>query len=237
METIKKYVNPSAVFYLIILVLITVLIGYASGGNSTIKSKSDIGTSTNIVTSTSTLIETVNKEASTSNKEVKIIKVMPENKQLITIETTLGNIDLELYPDKAPKTVENFIKLAKSDFYNSTKFHRVIKGFMIQGGDPYTKGDDVSVYGTGGPGYKFADEPNDLPMVAGMLAMANSGPNTNGSQFFIITAPETPWLIGKHTVFGKVIAGMDVVTKIENTKTGVNDLPVVPVVVTKVIVK
>jgi cyclophilin family peptidyl-prolyl cis-trans isomerase len=162
---------------------------------------------------------------------------MSEAKQLVSIETSLGNIELELYPDKAPKTVGNFVKLANDGFYNDTKFHRVIKGFMIQGGDPYTKGADTSVYGTGGPGYKFADESNNLPMVAGMIAMANSGPDTNGSQFFIITAKETPWLTGKHTVFGKVAAGMDVVTKIENTKTGANDLPVVPIVVNKVVVK
>ena len=211
MENLKKYINPSAVFYLVILVIITLLIGYASGGN------------------------TGNK--TTVNNEVKTIKVMPETKQFVTLETSLGNIDLELYPEKAPKTVENFVKLAGSNFYDNTKFHRVIKGFMIQGGDPYTKGEDESVYGTGGPGYKFADEPNDLPMVAGMLAMANSGRDTNGSQFFIITASSTPWLVGHHTVFGKVTAGMDVVTKIENTKTGVNDLPVTPVIVNKVDVK
>jgi cyclophilin family peptidyl-prolyl cis-trans isomerase len=166
---------------------------------------------------------------------VKIINNI-KNK-MVTMETSLGNIEIELYSDKAPKTVEYFIKLANQGFYENTKFHRVIKTFMIQGGDPYTKGEDTSVYGTGGPGYKFEDEQNDLPMVAGMLAMANSGPDTNGSQFFIITAAETPWLVGKHTVFGKVISGMDVVTKIENTKTGANDLPVTPVIVTKVTVK
>ncbi len=211
MENLKKYINPSAVFYLVILVIITLLIGYASGNNPAAKP--------------------------TANNEIKTIKVMAEQKQVVTLETSLGNIELTLYPEKAPKTVENFVKLAGSGFYENTKFHRVIKGFMIQGGDPYTKGEDESVYGTGGPGYKFADEPNDLPMVAGMLAMANSGPDTNGSQFFIITATSTPWLVGHHTVFGKVTAGMDVVTKIENTKTGVNDLPVTPVIVNKVDVK
>ena len=108
---------------------------------------------------------------------------------------------------------------------------------MIQGGDPYTKGEDTSVYGTGGPGYKFADEPNDLPMVRGMLAMANSGPDTNGSQFFIITAVETPCLVGKHTVFGKVISGMEVVDKIENSKINQNSLPLTPIVVSKVVIK
>ena len=197
----RKIVNPSAVLYVLIIVIITLLIGYASSGG-------------------------------TNQKNMTTIKT-----QTVTIETNLGNIDLELYSDKAPKTVANFVKLASSNFYDGTKFHRVIKGFMIQGGDPYTKGEDTSVYGTGGPGYKFDDEINDLPMVAGMLAMANSGPNTNGSQFFIITASSTPWLVGHHTVFGKVVSGMDVVTKIENSRTGANDLPVTPVVVTKMTIK
>jgi cyclophilin family peptidyl-prolyl cis-trans isomerase len=204
----KKIINPSAILYMVMIVVIVLLIGYASSDSK--------------------------------NNEVKIIKnnnIINMKTQVVTMETSLGNIELELYSDKAPKTVENFVKLANQGLYENTKFHRVIKGFMIQGGDPYTKGQDTSVYGTGGPGYKFEDESNDLPMVAGMLAMANSGPDTNGSQFFIITAPETPWLVGKHTVFGKVISGMDVVTKIENTRTGVNDLPVTPVIVTKVIVK
>jgi len=211
MENFKKYINPSAIFYVSILVIITLLIGYASDN------KSDSKTVT--------------------NNEVKTIKVMAETKQLVTIETSLGNIELELYPAKAPKTVENFVTLANKGFYENTKFHRVIKNFMIQGGDPYTKGTDESVYGTGGPGYKFADEQNDLQMVRGMIAMANSGPNTNGSQFFIVTIPEAGWLTGKHTIFGKVISGMDVVDKIEASKTNQNDLPVVPVVVNKIIVK
>lgn len=200
------------------IVVIVLLIGYASSDS---KNNSKIN------------IDAKNSSEVTSG--VKIINNI-KNK-MVTMETSLGNIEIELYSDKAPKTVENFVKLANQGFYENTKFHRVIKTFMIQGGDPYTKGQDTSVYGTGGPGYKFEDEPNDLPMVAGMLAMANSGPDTNGSQFFIITAAETPWLVGKHTVFGKVISGMDVVTKIENTKTGANDLPVTPVVVTKVTVK
>lgn len=205
MEAIKKIINPSAIFYLVILIVITLLIGFASDGSK--------------------------------NNNKKITKIMPENKQLITLETSLGNIELELYPEKAPKTVDNFVKLANAGFYENTKFHRVIKNFMIQGGDPYTKGEDTSVYGTGGPGYKFADEHNDLQMVRGMIAMANSGPNTNGSQFFIVTIPEAGWLTGKHTIFGKVISGMEVVDKIEASKTNQNDLPIVPVVVNKVIVK
>ncbi len=210
------------------IVVIVLLIGYASSGS---KNNSKI----TIVNQGNTLINIDTKNSSEATSSVKIINNI-KNK-MVTMETSLGNIEIELYSDKAPKTVENFVKLANQGFYENTKFHRVIKTFMIQGGDPYTKGEDTSVYGTGGPGYKFEDEPNDLPMVAGMLAMANSGPNTNGSQFFIITAAETPWLVGKHTVFGKVISGMDVVTKIENTNVGANDLPITPVVVTKVTVK
>lgn len=204
MEDLKKIINPSVIFYLVIFIIITLLIGFATGKDG---------------------------------KNNKTTKIMNEEKQIVVLETSMGNIELELYKDKAPKTVENFLNLSKNGFYENTKFHRVIKGFMIQGGDPYTKGEDTSVYGTGGPGYKFADEQNDLQMVRGMMAMANSGPNTNGSQFFIITAPETSWLLGKHTLFGKVISGMETVDKIENSKTGPRDIPVVPVVINKVVVK
>ena len=147
-----------------------------------------------------------------------------------TIKTSLGDIKVELYPDKAPKTVANFVGLAEGTktgkpFYNGVIFHRVIKDFMIQGGDPLGTG-------MGGPGYKFEDEIDssltfDAP---GILAMANSGPNTNGSQFFITIVP-TPWLNGKHTIFGKVISGQDIVTKIENTPVGPNDKPVTPVTI------
>ncbi len=177
--------------------------------------------------------------SSTSSNSYKTITVnnMTNETKIVILNTTLGSIELELYPAQTPRTVDNFLKLAGSGLYDNTKFHRVIKGFMIQGGDPYTKGEDTSVYGTGGPGYKFDDEINDSLMVRGTLAMANSGPDTNGSQFFIITATSTPWLIGNHTVFGKVISGMDVVDKIENSKINENDLPLVPVIINKVIVK
>jgi cyclophilin family peptidyl-prolyl cis-trans isomerase len=152
----------------------------------------------------------------------------------VRLVTSKGTIELELFSDKAPKTVENFLKLLKEGFYDETKFHRVIKDFMIQGGDPITKTDNAAAYGTGGPGYTFKDEINDVKLVRGTLAMANSGPDTNGSQFFIVTAEATPWLDGKHTVFGRVVSGMDVVSAIENTPTGVNDRPVEPVVVTSI---
>ncbi len=135
------------------------------------------------------------------------------------MKTNFGEITLELFPGDAPKTVENFAKLAESGFYNGVKFHRVIKDFMIQGGDPKSKDDNWADDGTGGPGYTFEDEINKHKVVRGALAMANAGPDTNGSQFFIVTAEATPWLDGKHTVFGRVAAGMATVDKIEGVST------------------
>lgn len=155
-----------------------------------------------------------------------------------TITTNKGVITLELFADKTPKTVENFTKLADEGFYNGTRFHRVIKGFMIQGGDPLSK--DLAMqarWGTGGPGYSFADEIGaDNSNVIGTISMANAGPNTNGSQFFINTANNN-FLDTKHTVFGRVASGMDVVTAIENTKTGVADRPVEDMTVEKIEIK
>lgn len=147
------------------------------------------------------------------------------------IKTSLGDIRIKLLEDKVPRTVANFVKLIGEKFYDGIKFHRVIADFMIQGGDPNSKGDDKTTYGRGGPGYQFADEINDEPLVRGILAMANSGPNTNGSQFFIITAAKTPWLQGKHTVFGKVISGMDIVDKISQVAKDANDVPLQPVTI------
>src|SRR5689334_22982506 len=135
------------------------------------------------------------------------------------MHTNHGDITLELFDEDAPKTVANFKKLAGDNFYNGVIFHRVIKDFMIQGGDP-------TGTGRGGPGYTFEDEFNENKIVRGALAMANAGPNTNGSQFFLVTTDAAPWLDGKHTVFGRVTDGMDVVDKIEGTPTGHNDRPV-----------
>lgn len=135
------------------------------------------------------------------------------------IKTNYGDITVKLYGEDSPVTVNNFLNLAKQGFYNGTKFHRVIKDFMIQGGDPLSKGTDTSVWGTGGPDYRFNDEFNSHKLVAGSLAMANAGANTNGSQFFIVTAESTPWLDGRHTNFGEVTGGMDVVKKIEAVET------------------
>ena len=144
----------------------------------------------------------------------------------VEIQTNQGRIVLELYADKAPKTVENFITLAKQGYYDGVTFHRVIPECMIQGGDPLSREDDARFWGTGGPDYRFNDEFNSHKLVLGSLAMANSGPNTNGSQFFIVTTEETPWLDGVHTNFGYVTKGMEVVKAIENTETGSRDLPI-----------
>src|SRR5213079_868809 len=138
-----------------------------------------------------------------------------------TLHTNHGPVEIELFDDAAPKTVENFRKLSADGFYDGLTFHRVIRDFMIQGGCPQGTG-------TGGPGYTFEDEINDHKVVRGALAMANAGPDTNGSQFFLVTAQAAPWLDGKHTVFGRVRGGMDVVDALEGVETGPGDRPVDP---------
>jgi cyclophilin family peptidyl-prolyl cis-trans isomerase len=145
----------------------------------------------------------------------------------MTLHTNHGPIVIELFDDDAPKTVENFRKLAADGFYDGLTFHRVIRDFMIQGGCPQGTG-------MGGPGYTFEDEPNQHKIVRGALAMANSGPNTNGSQFFIVTKDAAPWLDGKHTVFGQVTAGMEAVDAIEGLPTGANDKPTEAAVIERV---
>ena len=144
-----------------------------------------------------------------------------------TLQTNAGPITVRFFDEDAPKTVENFRKLAGEGFYDGLVFHRVIKDFMIQGGCPEGTG-------TGGPGYTFEDEINDHKIVRGALAMANAGPNTNGSQFFIVTTDAAPWLDGKHTVFGEVTDGMDAVDAIEGTDIGRGDRPSEPQVIEKV---
>lgn len=164
----------------------------------------------------------------------KFTNLVEEGKTQAVLHTSKGDITVEFYADASPFTVNNFLNLANIGFYDNTKFHRVIKDFMIQAGDPNSKEADTSVYGTGGPGYRFADEFNNLPLVRGSLAMANSGPNTNGSQFFIVTADATSWLDGKHTNFGKVVEGMEIVDAIEASATGERDIPVEPIVITSI---
>jgi peptidyl-prolyl cis-trans isomerase B (cyclophilin B) len=144
-----------------------------------------------------------------------------------TLHTSEGPIEIELYPEDAPKTVENFTKLAQDGFYDGLTFHRVIPDFMIQGGCPEGTG-------TGGPGYQFEDEINDHKVERGALAMANAGPNTNGSQFFIVTTEATPWLDGKHTVFGKVTSGQEIAEKISMLPSDSRDAPLQPVLIEKI---
>lgn len=150
----------------------------------------------------------------------------------IVFNTNMGNIELELYKGKTPKTVENFTGLAAQGFYDQTKFHRVIENFMIQGGDPLSKDDNLKdAWGTGSPGYQFEDEiVEDLKNEKGTISMANSGPNTNGSQFFINVNDNTH-LDGKHSVFGRVTGGYEIVEQISITETGDRDVPANPIVI------
>ncbi len=144
-----------------------------------------------------------------------------------TLHTNHGPIEVELFAEDAPLTVENFRRLAAEGFYDGLTFHRVIPDFMVQGGDPLGTG-------TGGPGYTFEDELNHHKVVRGALAMANAGPDTNGSQFFIVTADAAPWLDGRHTVFGRVVSGMEAVEAIEAQPTGPGDRPLEPCVIERV---
>jgi cyclophilin family peptidyl-prolyl cis-trans isomerase len=186
------------------------------------------------------------------------------NKEIAVLDTNQGTIKIRLYRTAAPKTVENFVKLANEGFYDGTKFHRVIADFMIQGGDPLSRDETkINQWGSGGPGYKFDDEINpwaigvddqtiktlqsqgykydknltSLQNLPGYVAMANSGPSTNGSQFFIITESPQTQLNGKHTVFGRVMMGMDVVKKIAAVKTNTNDRPIDDIVINKVTIE
>jgi len=184
------------------------------------------------------IISSNNQPALTPNSGEAKEKVMQA-----TIHTNKGDIAIEFFDKQAPNTVANFIKLAKSGFYSGVKFHRVIKGFMIQGGDPLTKDDSkMNLWGTGGPGYAFPDEidaKSDLytkiGYAKGIVAMANSGPNTNGSQFFIMT--ENYPLPPLYTIFGKVLSGQDVVDKIANVPTAPGDRPISPVVINSISLK
>ena len=177
-----------------------------------------------------------------SDKKTEKAEAKKDKKMIAQFETSLGTFKVQLFPEQAPKTVENFVGLAegtkeftdpatgkpaKRHFYDGLKFHRVIDGFMIQGGDPLGKG-------IGGPGYTFADEFDKTlhHSKPGILSMANAGPNTNGSQFFV-TVAATPWLDGRHTIFGEVIEGMDVVTKISKAKTRPGDVPMEDIVIKK----
>jgi len=153
-----------------------------------------------------------------------------------TVKTNLGDIKIQLFGDKVPLTAGNFAKLAESGFYNGTKFHRVIKNFMVQGGDPLTKNDSLrQQWGTGGPGYQFNDEPFEGEYTRGTLAMANAGPNTNGSQFFIMHQ-DTP-LPKSYVIFGKVVTGLEVVDKIANLPIDSRDCPLDPPIIESIAIE
>lgn len=213
-------------FIYVILALIIVLAGWFF-------LKSNKKVEQNLPPAMSITEQNVQNEVVDTN-ETPIINNTNDIKKIMnaTLNTTKGDITIEFRAEGTPKTVENFVKLAKDGFYDGIKFHRVIKGFMIQGGDPLTKDDTkIDMWGTGGPGYAFEDELDaNNKNNKYTIAMANSGPNTNGSQFFINVA-DNNFLDTKHTVFGKVTAGMNVVDAIANVKTGPNDRPVEAVVI------
>lgn len=215
--------------YIIIAIVLVGLLGlwFISQNKESVEQSGSNFYSTSTATTT---VETVASTTPTINQSTNQNEIMHA-----TLHTNKGDITIEFLDEQAPKTVANFTKLAGEHFYDGVKFHRVIKGFMIQGGDPLTKDDaQMARWGTGGPGYNFADEisstnSNDV----GTIAMANAGPNTNGSQFFI-NVQNNSFLNTKHTVFGKVTKGMEVVTAIENVPTVPGDRPVDPVVINSI---
>lgn len=241
--------NLSIFISLMAVAFVSGLALYGIYGSSTDYKSSDtennkIGETENLpenttATSDNETVKNTNEVAQINSATTTGVNIEDKKMYQATMKTSMGNIVLELYKDKAPITVENFVKLASTGFYNGTKFHRVIKDFMIQGGDPNSKLADWSTHGMGGPGYTFKDEINDMKLVSGVLAMANSGPNTNGSQFFIVTAEATPWLDGHHTAFGRVVGGMDIVKKIEGVETDKSrgDHPVKDIVVEGIEIK
>jgi peptidyl-prolyl cis-trans isomerase B (cyclophilin B) len=232
--------NKNIIAILVVALIVGVSIWlYSSNGNvnmSQADKELNLEAGNLISNSTNNINNSSSTSANTNNTNTNNINIKNMSKVTVSLMTNKGEVVLELNGDRTPNTVDNFVKLSEAGFYNGTRFHRVIKDFMIQGGDPLSK--DVSnkqYWGMGGPDYKFADEVfADDDMNRGDIAMANSGPNTNGSQFFIVTAQSTPWLNGKHTIFGKVVKGMDVVDSIENTATDASDKPLEDVIVNSV---
>jgi cyclophilin family peptidyl-prolyl cis-trans isomerase len=217
--------NKKLILSIVVIIIFIAGIWYFVGKKPDNSVKNEESTNSVVPTETDTTAQ--KEETKPITNVTKDVKTMTA-----TIHTSMGDIEVEFYPNIAPNAVDNFAKLAKSGFYDGVKFHRVIKDFMIQAGDPLSKDDSkMAEWGTGGPGYKFADEitpesKNDL----GTLAMANSGPNTNGSQFYI-NAKANNFLDGKYVVFGKVTKGLDVVLAIDNVKTVPGDRPVTPVLI------
>jgi len=210
--------SKQTIVVILVLALLAGVIIFATNNNDQSEISNDVNQSTNTNQNNTTEIN--------------------ENNMKATIQTNKGTIVLELYSEQTPNTAGNFEKLAKEGFYDGTKFHRVIENFMIQGGDPQTKDDSLAMmWGTGGPGYQFADEiVPGLSNVAGTISMANAGPNTNGSQFFINVA-DNVFLDGKHAVFGRVVEGMELVMQLSQVETAPGDVPVDPIVLEKVTVE
>ncbi len=238
---------------IIVLMGLIVLIGAGCNNNATPKSSittpiNTIPTTTQTNTTTistntvkQTTMTSTAKNSSTTKKEAtktekKDVDLLQQYDQAV-LKTSMGNITIQFYNSDSPKTVKNFLTLAEKGFYDKTSFHRVINDFMIQGGDPLSKNDNRLAHGTGGPGYKFDDEFNTHKLIKGSMAMANSGPNTNGSQFFIVTRSATDWLDGKHTNFGYVISGMDIVEKIEDVRVDSRDNPLESVTINSIVLQ
>ena len=181
-----------------------------------------------------------NNNSSTTKETKKVssstVDILQQYNQAV-LKTNMCDITIEFYNNDSPNTVRNFLTLAQKDFYDSTTFHRVIDDFMIQGGDPLSKDSNRLKHGTGGPGYTFADEINKHKLVRGSVAMANAGPNTNGSQFFIVTRQDTAWLDGLHTNFGYIVSGMDVVEKIQKVGVDSRDNPTQPVIINNIVLQ
>lgn len=232
---------------ILIASLIVVLLAYSyiSNKNESAKNTTRLSgirteqetSSTSVENMMQTSVETTNGTTNgLANLQAQTTLTKDKKNMNVTFKTNKGNIVIELFDSKVPNTTANFRKLAESGFYDGVKFHRVIKGFMIQSGDPFTKDDSKqALWGQGGPDYTFDDEitPSNRNDV-GTISMANRGPNTNGSQFFINTNDNNLSLNSKHTVFGKVVGGMDIVTAIENSKTDAYDRPVTPIIIEKV---
>lgn len=228
---------------LVIGLLVALSVSYYTRTNPE-TGESNINSYQNTLDDASSLADRLNEQTRQQNSIINEGATMDldisqfENISQAILKTSKGDIVVEFYKDASPKTVANFLQLARDNFYDGTRFHRVIKDFMIQGGDPLSKDDSLQArWGTGDPGYKFEDEFNSELLVRGSLAMANSGPNTNGSQFFIVTAQATPWLDGRHTNFGHVVQGMDVVDAIESTQTGMNDRPLEPITIVDIVLQ
>lgn len=229
----------------IVAVLVVVLGGtwlffnYQSYSSGSAASTTPVSMDTYGLSTTTPSLGTQTQTTNPSNTSGQANNQQTMNATQATLHTSMGDITFEFLPNQAPNTVANFIKLASSGFYDGTKFHRVIKGFMDQGGDPLTKDDSqMARWGTGGPGYQFNDEigPNNSN-AAFTVSMANSGPNTNGSQFFINAVDNSASLNAGYTEFAKVIAGQSVVTAINNTPTDSSDRPLTPVVITSITLK